>query len=940
MSGFRGVLDEGTVILPIDFTNLNKTKMKNRITNVLALIFLCAICLPVFVSGKDKGKSGIKKDTIQVVGHAHMDMNWLWTYSETMQMSNDNLRQVVAFMKEFPDFTMLQSQAAVYNFVEMVDPPLFELVKKYVREGRLELGGGMWTEGDTNMSSGEALSRTFLLGQRFFQSRFGQMAKIGWLPDNFGHTAQFPQILKLAGCDYFYFHRCKPYLGSFWWVAPDSSKVLCYANDTYNGDINTKLKDDLTRFSPVKHRILQVTGVGDHGGGPTRENINMVHQLDQAADFPTIKFTTAGDFFRKTEKEMDGRPTHRGEMQFIFEGCYTNVSDIKAGNRNGENSLYGAEFFNTLRWLNGDKYPANELHDLWTNQVFNQFHDILPGSAINESNKETVARYSELLRKSTELRNNAFRKMADEVNFQTGMGQPVVAYNLQPYQKKAIVEATVYSHQEPASVKVASWGENYYGKKFVAVDKSNPAVAGKDANGNFLSPDYAKQEVAVNMNVASVLVRDASGKAYPAQIVYAKPTPPGYTSKVQFIVDNMPAGGYKTFYVDVNNTGTFKDAIPFANNTFETDFFTIKFDLKTGGIVSLYDKRTKKEFVKDGGQLNTLEMLLEDKKGGMKSWTINKIVGQEKVTNVESVKVVENGPVRACVEAVKTWGKSRFIERTYLYRSYPRIDYDLEVRWLETGSDTTDSPMLRTVFPLSVDNAKFYSQVPFYVVERPVDGKINGKDAPTWQKSQSNVYGVSPESSHGQEVPAQKWVDITDGKVGIALLNKTKYGHSYFNGDLRLTLMRAAGDPDIYPNLGKFNISYSLFPHAGNWENGVWAEGDDFNVPVYAAEPPSLALIKTHATRPEEESFFSLFPANVILSGIKQSEDGDELVIRLFEVEGRETTATLTLPIEAKSVRRLNLIEFPLSGVADPVIQGKSVTVKLKPHEIVTLGIK
>ena len=136
--------------------------------------------------------------------------------------------------------------------------------------------------------------------------------------------------------------------------------------------------------------------------------------------------------------------------------------------------------------------------------------------------------------------------------------------------------------------------------------------------------------------------------------------------KVQFIVENMPAGGYKTFYVDVTKPGEFNQPIPFSDNTFETDYFKIKIDMNTGGIVSLLDKRTGKEFVKKGGQLNTLRISLEDRKGGMKSWVINKFVGQEDVKNVASVKIVENGPVRACVETVKTWGKSRFIERTYL----------------------------------------------------------------------------------------------------------------------------------------------------------------------------------------------------------------------------------------------------------------------------------
>ena len=912
--------------------------MKN---NILFLSVLMGFSIFSTVYGQKQLEQQIKplRDTIQVVGHAHMDMNWLWTYSETMQMCNDNLRQTVAFMQEFPDYTMLQSQASVYHFVEMVDPPLFELVKKYVKEGRLELGGGMWTEGDMNLSSGEAISRTFLLGQRFFQSRFGQMAHIGWLPDNFGHVSQMPQILKLAGCDYFYFHRTKPYLGTFWWVAPDSSKVLCYANDTYNGDITPDLKNEVNKFSPDKRRILQITGVGDHGGGPTRANINMVHQLDKTPDYPSVKFTTAGDFFKKASTEMDGRPTHRAEMQFIFEGCYTNVSDIKAGNRNSENALYSSEFFNTLRWLNGDKYPAAEFHDLWTTVAFNEFHDILPGSAINEANKEAIARYSEVLRKTTELSNIAFRKMADEVKFQTGMGQPVVAYNLQPQERKNIVEATVYSHEEPISVKVASWGANYYGKNFTPVDKSKPLA--KDAgDGNFLSATYKEKHTLSNGNLPTVQVRDASGKTYPAQIVWSKPTPPGYTSRVEFIVDDIPAGGYKTFYIDMMNPGEYHEAIPSSNNTFETDFFTVEFDMKTGGIISLYDKRSKKEYVKEGGELNKLRIYEEDKKGGMKSWSINKIVRQEDVTDIKSVKVIENGPVRACVETVKTWGKSRFIERTYLYRSYPRIDYDMEVHWLETGTDTTDSPMLRALFPLNIKDPGFYCQVPFDVVERPIDGKINGKDAPPYKKSQTDIYGVTPENNDGQEVPAQKWVDVTDGNVGIALLNKTKYGHSIHNGDLRLTLMRAAGNPDIYPNLGKFNISYSLFPHEGDWKNGVWAEGDNFNVPVYAAEPPSLALVKAHATRPEEASFFAVDVPGVVLSGMKQAEDGKELIVRLAEVEGKEKTVTLTLPLAVDAARRLNLIEFPLANVAKATIKDKTVSVRIKAHEIVTLGIK
>ena len=892
--------------------------MKNRIKFI---VLVGVICFPLGVQAQKK-KTVAPKDTIHVVGHAHMDMNWLWTYSETMKMCNDNLRQVVAFMDEFPDYTMLQSQAAVYRFVEMVDPPLFEQVKKYVKEGRLELVGGMWTEGDTNLSSGEAIARSFLLGQRYFRQHFGQMARIGWLPDNFGHSSQMPQILRQAGCDYFYFHRVKPYEGTFWWTGTDGSKVLCYANDSYNGLITPELKNELQKITPDKHRLLHITGVGDHGGGPTRAGINMVHQLDKTPGYPAVKFTTAGNFFEKAAKEMDGRPTHHGEMNFVFEGCYTTVAEIKEGNRNCENSLYRSEFFNTLRWLHGDAYPAKELRDLWTSVAFNQFHDILPGSAIYESNRETVARYAEVQRISKELGDYAFRKMADEVNFKTNMGQPVVAYNLQPVSRKTLVEAEVFSHESPVSIQPESWGNYYASKNITPIDKGQ----GK---------------------VATVLVRDGSGKTYPAQIVWAKVTPPGVTTKIRFVADDFPAGGYKTFYVDTEKTGTFNTPIPFSDNTFETDFFKIKVDMTTGGIVSLIDKRTQTEYVRKGGQLNTLHINMEDKHGGMKSWSINKTVNEYDITDIRSVKIVENGPVRACIETEKAWGKSKFIERTYIYRSYPRIDYDMEVYWLETGTDTEDSPMLRAVFPLAYQDARFYCQVPFDIVERPADGKIGGKPVP--QTLQHRNWSWNPETmisldvieamEGGQEVPAQKWVDVNNGQTGIALLNRTKYGHSYQRGELKITLMRAAGVPDIFPNLGKFNISYALFPHAGDWKSRVWQEGENFNNPVTANEPPSLALVKNHATRPEETSFFAVAPANVALSGLKQSEEGDELILRLVEIEGKETTATVELPFVARTARKLTILELPLINEPSPAINGNVVTLKLRPNEIITLGI-
>ncbi len=886
------------------------------------LIFLFLLGLSIIGFSMEKGgkiSSGVTKmDTTHVVGHAHMDMCWLWGYSETMKMCLDNLRQTVAFMDEFPDYKMIQSQAAIFNFVEKEDPRLFERVKKYVREGRLELGGGMWTESDQNLTSGEGLVRSFLLGQNYFESRFGKMARVGWLPDDFGHVSQLPQLLKQAGCDYFYFHRCKPFLGNFWWIGADSSRVLANGNNDYHnvGVYDSELFiDSLKLYKNNQNRLLFPMGQGDHGGGPTRKNINMIHQFDKDINFPSIKFSTATEFFERSEKTMKNLPAHYGEMQFIFEGCYTTVAETKEFNRACENTLFGAEFFSSLRWLQGDKYPSDELYNVWETVTFNQFHDILPGSAIHEANKESIARYADALQKAKRMRDHGFLKMADEISFKKEMGQPIVAYNLQPIGRKTLIEANVYSHEVPSTIHSNFWGDFYSSKNII--------------------PLNVKQG-----NVPSVLVRDGTGQVYPAQIIWSKWTPPGYTSKVLFVADKMPACGYKTFYVDMTKPGITNDSMAGTDHTIETDFYKVKFDGSTGNITSLWDKQTEKECVKEGEQLNRLKVYMENKSGEAKAWVIYPIVKQSEVTEVESVKVVEKGPVRFCIEAVKKWGKSKFIVRTYLYKSYPRITYDVEAHWLETGSLTEDSPMLRATFPLALKQPGLFCQTPFDVVERPADDLVGGKPYHDPMIYRCQVDGSRKDHDDGREVPAQKWVDVSDGSLGVALLNNSRYGHSYHQGELRLTLFRSAGFPDIYPNLGKFNISYALYPHAGDWKNDVWKEGDDFNIPVYASEPPSISLPKDYANRPEEDSFISLAGEGVVLSGIKKAESGEELIIRIAEIGGRETEATLTLPFVIKSARRLSIIELPMQNNISPKIQGKTLSLKVKPHEIVTFGLK
>lgn len=871
MYGFHGDLLDAIQPLLTSLANNDNENMMNNLKNLEEQIM---------ENAPDRSN-----ESIHVVGHAHIDMNWLWPWPETKKIMHDNLRQVVAFMHEFDDFTMLQSQAAIYQEIEKIDPVLFSEMKRFVSEGRLEPVGGMWTEGDCNLSHGEAIARSFLLGQSFFESRFGKPVRVGWLPDNFGHPSQLPQILKLSGIDYYYFHRCRPHLGTFWWKGPDGSKVLCYSNFTYNGKADMQLLKEIDNVMPDKKRILAVTGVGDHGGGPTRQDIDNVHAFAQIEKMPDIRFTTAENFYQASEKEMDGRPSHKGEMQFVFEGCYTSIAEIKEGNRKSENSLYQAEFLSSIQWLNGKKYPAEDLRNCWQKLCFNQFHDILPGSGIYETCKDAEADYKYIINGANDILDKAFRDFTDGIRFNEGIGQPVVAFNMHPFKKDNLVVAEFYSHEKPVTVEANHWGHYY--------------------NSEIIKPVDVGQGQA-----ASILLKDGNGKSYTGQIIWCKEFPPGYRSKVLFQSNEIPAGGYKTFYVDPTKPGADNELMKHKDFQFETAFYIVEFDQKTGDIKRLFDKSQQFEYIKPGEKARLIMKL--EKPHGMSAWNIGETERIEELSDVPEVAFVEEGPVRACIQSTKKWGNSKIIQRVYLYKSYPRIDFDLNIHWFEKGSDQTLSPFLQAAFPLNIQNGEFHCHVPFDVVKRP---------------------------TNGQEVPAHYFVDVSDGEKGIALINSSKYGHALHNNLLTLSLMRASYDPNIYPNQGMFRVHFALIPHEGDWTNGVLQEGEIFNKAIYATEPPSLSSKSVPENRPGEDSFFVVEQSNVSLTGIKQSEEGNELVLRLCEMEGKETLANIYIPVQIKSVRCLNLLEKELDTENKAGFNENRIEVKMKAHEVVTLGI-
>ncbi len=356
-------------------------------------------------------------------GHAHIDVAWLWVLAQTRHKASRTWHTVLHLMEQFPEYTFTQSQPQLYEYVRQDHPTLFERIKDAVKARRWELIGGMWVEADCNVSGSESLARQFLLGRRFFREHFGldQDSPVLWLPDVFGYSAQLPQLIRLAGMQYFFTikigwsqYNKLPY-DSFWWQGLDGSRVITHFSTTpesddprYASTYNAAAipADPLRTWQRFKQKetqrdLLMVYGWGDGGGGPTREMLENIREVSRFPGSPQAKYAFAGDFFHHLEAAYgDQLPTWNGELYLEYHrGTYTTQSRNKRANRKAEIALHNAEFLCAYaKTLNPDfAYPREAFTEAWRLVCLNQFHDIIPGSSIGPVYVESLQQYERVM---------------------------------------------------------------------------------------------------------------------------------------------------------------------------------------------------------------------------------------------------------------------------------------------------------------------------------------------------------------------------------------------------------------------------------------------------------------------------------------------------------------------------------------------------------------
>lgn len=422
-----------------------------------------------------------KKFTVHLIGHAHIDMNWLWTYEDTVNVCLRDFATVTKLMDKYPDLTFSQSQAHIYKIVEEHNPSLFENVKEKVKEGRWDITASSWVECDLNMADGESILRHILYSNKYTSDRFGVRPEIFWSPDTFGHSETTPSILASAGIKYYYFMRCGKGMPLLRWKGKDRKEIIAF-NSIYNNRISPEtiipvFIEFCRKYKNISD-FLFVYGVGDHGGGPTEADIKRKKKMEEKPVFPTLKFSTTHRYFRAVEKHRNKLPAISGELNTIFEGCYTTHSDIKKANREGETLLLSLEALSAMASIKGISVDEKKLEELWQTVLFNQFHDIIDGSAIHSSYEYSGKLAEEVKRKGELLIKEVMEKLVSHK--ETG---EVIVFNPLGWRRKAIIEGNCivdipgYGYKTfhlkdagKTSVEVINTGNNYeYENEFYKV---------------------------------------------------------------------------------------------------------------------------------------------------------------------------------------------------------------------------------------------------------------------------------------------------------------------------------------------------------------------------------------------------------------------------------------------------------------------------------------
>jgi alpha-mannosidase len=854
-----------------------------------------------------------KAYTVLCAAHAHIDMNWMWGWDETVAVTLDTVRTMLDLLDEYPDFKFSQSQAAVYKLIAEYAPGMLEDVKKRVREGRWEVTASHWVEADKNMPNGESLSRHILYTKNYLSKLLDippESLNLDFEPDTFGHSLQVPEILANGGVKYYY--HCRGYDGHnlYRWTGPSGKSVLVYREPHwYNDQINAKMALYVPEFCSAHHMdtMLRVYGVGDHGGGPTRRDLERIIDMNTWPVFPQFKFGAFAEFYQLAEKVADKLPEVEGELNFVFTGCYTSQSRIKMANRIGEAALNEAEAFGAISAVNTNyRYPGELLSKAWQNILFNQFHDIIPGSGVIETREHAMGLFQNAMAAANSTRSQAMRSIAAKINTSGLIAR-------QENKNETVSEGAGVGFRA-ASFKISHVERGSGTTRIFHLFNSSASERSEAADLTIW--DWTG-------NKDHIVFRDASGARIAHQLLdkgfnhYW-----GHHYMRVLIRANVPAFGYTTYTMTEEDV---RIPTPIRNQprverlkeyVLENNLMEVRFDSNDGSITAMIDKSTGENLADQSRRAGIFRFIEEDADRGMTAWIVGRYMNvTDLIHNVKIKKAdYKSTDIRQSL-AYEIQFKSSTLKATVsLDHDSPRLDFDVECDWHEIGRKHQSIPQLNFFLPLSYTCHTYKYDVPFGTIERkPME----------------------------MDVPGNSWslaVRHQPGKKSAMLATDSKYGFRGFDNALGITLIRSSFDPDPYPEIGvhKFKLAICLVNDASN--NEAIETAYRFNHPLNA--------LSDHAhpgTLPTSKSFISLVEGGVAVSSIKMAEDPSKrnaIIVRVYETEGIDTTAVLRFETIPKRASFVDINENPIATGKKIHIEANQLIFDVSASSLATIYVE
>ncbi|MCB8968760.1 MAG: alpha-mannosidase, partial [Ardenticatenaceae bacterium] len=806
---------------------------------------------------------------IIAAGHAHIDVAWLWTLAQTRRKAGRTFQNVLRLMAQFPDYHFTQSQPQLYEYVRQDYPALFAGIQEAVRNGRWEPIGGMWVEADCNITGPESLARQFLLGRTFFREHFGAGAE--------SPVLWLPDVFGYAWslpqlikqAGLEYFFTIK--------IGWNQVNKMPYDSFWWQGIDGTKV---LTHFSTTPESPW-------NGAAPQPQDL----MKSATYNANLTAFTALGSWANLKHKEAQsvmlmsygygdggGGPTREMNENAQELKAFPALPRVKQGKV--------IEFFRRLHAESGHNLPT------WNNELYLEIHR---GTYTTQSRSKRLHRKSEFLLHDAEFLATLATLLDEQYRYpHETLRQAWRLLCLNQFHD-IIPGSSIHAVYEDSTQQYAEIRE-----LGTAVSSSALASISAKVGGDVLlvNPSgFARRDLALWEGQLP------AGQRFAGSVL------------TQVVAAGTLIGGVTVEGLAVRpltrETGTPPQPdtdLAVTPTSLENRYLRVELN-DAGDITRIYDKSNQRDVLPPGAVANQFQAF-DDRPLNWDAWDIDIFYDDKQylAAPAESVTVVEHGPLRAALEIRRRILNSTFTQRIALTYNSAQLDFDTTIQWQERHI------LLKVAFPVDVLSPTATHEIQWGNVQRPTHRNTS------WDWARF-------------ETAAQKWVDLSEGGYGVALLNDCKYGHDIHDNVMRLSLLRSPTNPDPEADQGEHRFAYSLFPHAN--AAGSLLSPSDVARRAYLFNNPLLAVTTSHPAAQPPAALLHV-PDNIVIETIKQAEDGNGVIVRFYECNRQRGLVTLQAGFALEGAYLCNLLE---ENEAALLVTGNEVQLEIRPFQIVTLRL-